>query len=121
MYPRPTLSGTAAADRAAPGAPPRPAAAAGAPVAHPAPTTATTSRMTRPTTGLRRREDIRPPGLADANEAAFEDDDDEVEGDPEQRDRDEGREHQRDVEEAAARQVHEEPESLLRTGPLADD
>src|SRR5215212_9926158 len=58
---------------------------------------------------------------ADADQAALGEHDDEVAGDPEQGDRRQGREEQRDVEQAAAGEVDEVAEAALRARPFADD
>src|SRR2546425_1317564 len=58
---------------------------------------------------------------ADAHETALEDDDDEVQTDPQERDRQEGGEHQRDVEQAAAGEDDEEPEPTVGARPFGDD
>ena len=60
-------------------------------------------------------------GSADADEAALDEDDERVEHDPQQGDREQGGEQQRDVEEAAAGEVHEDAEARVGAGPLAHD
>src|SRR3954451_819435 len=64
-----------------------------------------------------------PPGrgLAKADEAAVGEYDEAVAGDPEQRDRHERREHERDVEEAAPGEVDEDAETTIGACPLPDD
>src|SRR5438093_2630160 len=61
------------------------------------------------------------PRSADAHEPALEDDDDEIQADPQHRDRQEGGEHQGDVEQAAAGEDDEEPEASIGARPLGDD
>src|SRR3954470_19827055 len=58
---------------------------------------------------------------ADADEPAFDADDDEVEGDADQRDGQERREHERDVEERPTGEVDQDGQALARAGPLPDD
>ena len=68
------------------------------------------------------REDLRCwAGLAGADEPVLDDDDDEVEDDPDEGDRQERREHQRDVEQRPAGEVDEDGQALAGAGPLADD
>ena len=67
--------------------------------------------------------DTGPPWAAQpsADDAALDEDDDEVEGDAQQGDGQQGGEHERGVEEAAASEVDEDAEAPVGAGPLADD
>src|SRR4051794_37188981 len=109
MYPRPTTSFV-------------PADGAGLWPAGRQPTAdiATTSAASA---GAKRRisTNLPPSNSAAADERPLEQDDDDVQRDPDQGDRHEGREHQRDVEQARPGEVDQHAEATLRPGPLRDD
>ena len=125
MYPRPTASGVGLA------------AAAGEPAGRPDAGARARAAITGPDRCMRRRGDRRrgatdgetdtrdtagpPIGLSSADQATLDGDDDEIEPDPDEGDRQERGEHERDVEQRPAGEVDQDAETALGAGPLADD